>query len=125
MNAIGMRDVSELARRALEAARLHERGRTAELVVHDGVLRQSVIALTGGTALPEHNAPHAASIQVINGRVTVSGIDGTATSVGPGELVALTHERHAVSAAEDSAFLLTTVTSVPENVDSYPGPGAV
>lgn len=96
----------------LAEARRSPNGRSAELLVRDGVLRQSILALRSGTELAEHNSPHAASLQVLSGRVQVTGIDAS----GPletGELVVLTHERHAVTALEDAVFLLTTVTGVP------------
>ncbi|RXR25073.1 cupin [Oerskovia turbata] len=93
-------------------ARDGDNGRSAEVVLHDGVLRQTIIALVAGIELGEHNSPPAASIQVLRGRVRVTAPAGD-EEVGPGELRVLTHERHAVAALEDSAFLLTTVTSVP------------
>ena len=48
---------------ALDKARKAENGRHAELLVNDGPLRQSVIALRRGVRLPEHNSPPAASMQ--------------------------------------------------------------
>ncbi len=96
---------------ALSTARSSENGRYAKLVVSDGPLRQSVIALRKGTQLQEHNAPPAASILVFEGRVTVNADDEV--TMGPGDLYELTHHRHAVTAEEDSVFLLTTVTNVP------------
>lgn len=39
-------------------------------LVTDGPLRQTLIALTSGTVLQEHNSPPAASIQVLAGAVT-------------------------------------------------------
>lgn len=105
-----MPDLVAMARHHLELARAGEHGRSAELLLHDGVLRQSVIAMVGGSELGEHNAPHAASLQVLVGRVAVTG--QPATVVEEGCLVELTHERHAVSALEDSVFLLTTVTGL-------------
>lgn len=106
-----MAHLPELARTHLEAARASEHGRSAELLLHDGVLRQTVIALVAGTELAEHNSPHAASLQVLAGRLEVTGEPSPV--VTEGDLVLLTHERHAVRAHEDSVFLLTTVTSVP------------
>ncbi|ACZ31655.1 hypothetical protein Xcel_2641 [Xylanimonas cellulosilytica DSM 15894] len=96
----------------LTAARASERGRSAELVVHDGPLRQSVIALLSGTELHEHEAPPAASIQVLTGTVRVTEADEEPRALVTGDLWTLTHARHAVVADEDSAFLLTTVTGV-------------
>lgn len=106
-----MAHLPRLIQTHLEEARASEHGRSAELLLHDGVLRQTVIALAAGTELAEHNSPHAASIQVLEGRVQVTGPEQPALQEG--ELALLTHERHAVSALEDSVFLLTTVTSVP------------
>jgi len=97
----------------LAAARASERGRSAELVLHDGELRQTIIALTAGTELAEHNAPPAASLQVLRGRLRITGGGDAGAEVPAGVLHLLTHERHAVVALEDAVFLLTTVTSVP------------
>lgn len=107
-----MADLSALAYEHLQAARGDERGRSAELVLHDGELRQSIIALTEEAALPEHNSPPAGSIQVLVGRIRVDHASETQREIRVGELWMLTHERHTVTALEDSAFLLTTVTGV-------------
>lgn len=96
---------------ALATARAAENGRYAKLLVSDGPLRQTVIALRKGTQLQEHNAPPAASILVFEGQVTVNADDEV--SMGPGDLYGLTHRRHSVTAEDDSVFLLTTVTNVP------------
>ncbi len=50
---------------------------------------------------------------MLRGRVRVTALGEGDVELGEGELRVLTHERHAVSAIEDAAFLLTTVTSVP------------
>lgn len=105
-----MAKLPDLTEHHLAAARATEHGRSAELIAHDGVLRQSVIALAEGTRLAEHNSPKAATIQVLVGRVEVTG--GGDVVLDAGDLVVLTHERHAVTAHADSVFLLTTVTSV-------------
>ena len=109
-----MAHLDRLAAEHLATARLAPNGRSAELVVHDGVLRQSILALTAGTQLAEHNSPHAASLQVLVGSVVVTGIGEPAPLVA-GQLEVLTHARHSVSALEDSVFLLTTVTGVPQD----------
>jgi quercetin dioxygenase-like cupin family protein len=105
-----MPDLTQLAREHLEAARVSEHGRSADRILHDGHLRQSIIALVAGTELNEHNSPPAASIQVLQGAVRVTGLDDAEVSAG--ELEILTHRRHAVTAIEDSVFLLTTVTGL-------------
>ncbi|MCL1871536.1 MAG: cupin [Promicromonosporaceae bacterium] len=106
-----MANLAQLVPHHLDAARSSTHGRSAELVVHDGVLRQSVVALVAGTALSEHASPPAATIQVLEGRITVTEGEAS-TSLDTGDLLPLTHERHAVLADEDAVFLLTTVTSV-------------
>ncbi len=106
-----MIDIADLSARHLEAARTDPHGRSAEVVAHDGELRQAVIGLVAGAALGEHNSPAAATLLVWAGRVRVDSPDG-AVEAGAGQLWVLTHERHSVHAVEDSVFLLTTVTSV-------------
>lgn len=113
----------DVAAEHVALARADERGRSAVLLVHDGPLRQSVIALRAGTELAEHNAPHAASIQVLTGSVRVTGM--SPDLVGAGQLVALTHDRHSVLAVEDAAFLLTTVTGQPGDLTDPHGPDEV
>src|SRR5690554_2597387 len=108
-----MTDLVDAAAEHLEAARTSQNGRSAQLLLRDGVLRQSVVALVAGTELAEHNAPHAASIQVLSGKVRVTGVEES--EVQAGRLVLLTHERHAVTALKDSVFLLTTVTGLEED----------
>ena len=66
-----MADLGHLQQAHLEAARADDHGRSAELVLRDGVLRQSVIAMREGAELAEHNSPHAASIQVLTDRKSV------------------------------------------------------
>ena len=105
-----MAHLGRLAQSHLEAARAADHGRSAELLLHDGPLRQTLIALAAGTELAEHNSPNAASLQVLLGRVRVTG--GQAEAMAAGEIAVLTHLRHAVLAEEDSVFLLTTVTGV-------------
>jgi quercetin dioxygenase-like cupin family protein len=108
-----MTNIDLLTESHLTSARAADNGRSAEIVVHDGPLRQSILALVAGVELGEHNSPPAASILVLHGRVRVTALDEGDTDLGTGELRVLTHERHAVTALEDSAFLLTTVTSIP------------
>ncbi|MFE5309222.1 cupin [Isoptericola sp. NPDC056573] len=108
-----MADLDDLTTTHLDKARAAENGRSAEVVVHDGPLRQTILALVEGIELGEHNSPPAASVLVLHGRVRVTALDGD-DEVRAGQLRVLTHERHAVSALEDSVFLLTTVTSIPK-----------
>ncbi|MFW2584435.1 hypothetical protein [Corynebacterium amycolatum] len=57
----------------LAQAKSNSNGRAAEIVVHDGPLRQTLIALTEGTELSAHNSPPAASMLVLVGSVAKIG----------------------------------------------------
>ncbi|MFB7907364.1 cupin [Kitasatospora sp. NPDC059146] len=103
----------DLERLAVEhAARAAEgpHGRSAHLVLHDGVLRQTVIALTAGTSLDEHTPPTAGSVQVLRGRVSLT-IAGRRVELAAGELEPVPQERHGLVAHVDSVVLLTAVTA--------------
>lgn len=95
----------------LAEAKADDKGRKAKLLVSDGPLRQTVIGLVEGAELGEHNSPPAASLFMLRGAIRVTG--QTETDVQDGDIVALTHQRHKITALEDSVFILTTVTSVP------------
>lgn len=103
--------IIDLTDRVLEEARRRPHGRHTDLIVRDGPLRQAVVALTAGTTLAEHNAPHAATIQVYTGRLRVTW-DGGEQEFSAGQLGQLVKARHGVTADEDSVFVLTTVTGV-------------
>ncbi|QFG68432.1 cupin [Ornithinimicrobium pratense] len=107
-------DLSAAADTILQTALQSEHGRHAELLVLDGHLRQTVIALTSGSRLSDHNAPPAATIQVLRGAIEVTTDSGSSARLSQGQLDQLTKERHGVMAMEDSVFLLTTVTGVEE-----------
>ncbi|MFJ8666589.1 cupin [Streptomyces sp. NPDC093600] len=103
-----MHDLAALADEHLANARDDAHGRSAQLLVHDGVLRQSVIAMTSGTVLDEHNAPPAASLQVLRGRVKLTAADRS-EELSAGELQMIPKERHGLAALEDAVVLLTAV----------------
>lgn len=102
--------LDDLTTTNLEKARASGAGRSAELVVHDGVLRQTVMALCAGTELAEHVSPPAATLQLLHGRIRVLKRGQLAEELTAGELLSLTDSRHSVEALEDSVFLLTTVS---------------
>ncbi len=106
-------DVHQLAQEQLALAHEDPHGRSARIVVHDGPLRQTVIALTRGTRLAEHNSPPAGSILVLRGTVGVTTADHVDT-LPTGFLTTLTHDRHGVEALSDAALLLTAVTGTGE-----------
>lgn len=84
-------------------------GRSAGTVYggHEHVLRQTLIALTAGTRLSEHENPGEATLMVLRGRVRLhSGQD--AWDGAAGDLLVIPPARHGVEAVEDCAVLLTT-----------------
>ena len=111
-----MDTLQQIADSVLSKAADSAHGRHAEIVVREGPLRQSVLAVMAGNRLEEHNSPPAASLYLMRGAVRITGQEPT--DIKAGEIHTLTHFRHAVEASEDSVFLLTTVTSVP-GMDSH------
>ncbi|MCD0453549.1 cupin [Actinocorallia sp. API 0066] len=106
-----MTDLKALADEHLAKAKSDKNGRSAHLFLHDGPLRQAVIALSEGARLEEHAAPPAASLQVLAGRVRITA-DGGDIEVGEGGVTRIPHERHGVTALSDAVVVLTTVTGV-------------
>lgn len=97
-----------LARQQLEAATRSGGGRAADTVYggHEKVLRQTVIAMTGGSTLAEHENPGEATLHVLHGRVRLTSGDDSWEG-RDGDLIIIPDARHAVEALEDSTFLLT------------------
>ena len=102
--------LTQLAADQLEIARAARAGRSAHTVHggHDHMLRQTLIALTGGSELAEHNSPGQSTLQVLQGQVRVTA--GTDTWSGEaGDLLVLPRERHALHADSDAVVLLTVL----------------
>ena len=98
--------LTALAREHLETARAATSGRSAHTVYggHEHSLRQTLMALTAGNGLDDHESPGEATVQVLHGRVRVStadaGWEGSA-----GDHLVLPRTRHALAAIEDSVVL--------------------
>ncbi|WP_042395203.1 hypothetical protein [Streptacidiphilus carbonis] len=107
-----MVELSLVAEAQLAQARQSPHGRSARLLLHQNLLRQTLIALTRGSVLGEHESPHAASLQVLSGQVRISTGSGEVVGLGPGELAEVPQERHDLLALSDAIVLLTTVTGV-------------
>jgi quercetin dioxygenase-like cupin family protein len=99
-----------IAREQLEAAGRAGSARASTTVVggHEHVMRQTVIALTAGAALAEHENPGEATLYVIVGRVDLQ-VGNDTWQARTGDLVEIPPARHSVIAIEDSAVLLTAV----------------
>jgi quercetin dioxygenase-like cupin family protein len=98
-----------LAREQLEAAREASSGRSARTVYggQEHTLRQTLIAITAGRMLDEHENPGEATVQVLQGRVKLVAGDIVRKGAA-GHLIVVPDRRHTLEAEEDSAVLLTT-----------------
>lgn len=102
--------LTRLADEHLEVARSSNAGRSAHTVHggHDHMLRQTLIAMTAGTELAEHNSPGQATLQVLRGRVRVNA--GADSWVGEaGDLLVIPPQRHGLHADVDAVVLLTVL----------------
>jgi uncharacterized protein (DUF2249 family)/quercetin dioxygenase-like cupin family protein len=100
--------LTTVARHQLERAREASSGRSAETLNsgHDHGIRQTVIALTAGTRLEEHDNPGDATVQVLEGRIVLAAGDAS-WSGWRGDLLIVPNARHALEAIEDAVVLLT------------------
>lgn len=85
-------------------------GRAAETVFggHEEVLRQTVIAMTAGTDMSEHESPGESTLQVLSGRVRLRAGDESWEGRAA-DFLLIPPRRHALSADEDAVVLLTVV----------------
>lgn len=98
--------LSELAEALLSDLPNHPAGRAAKTILSGTVMRAVVVALKDGVEMNEHDSPPAATLYLIQGRVTLRAGERT-WSVEPGQLIPIPPQRHSVEAQADSAFLLT------------------
>lgn len=99
-----------LADEQLETARDAPSARAAQTIHggNDRALRETVIGLLAGHELAEHESPGEATLQVLRGRIRVTS--DTETWEGTvGDHLVIPDSRHALTALEDAAVLLTVV----------------
>jgi YihY family inner membrane protein len=97
-----------LARELMESANAAPAGRASRTVYggHEHVLRQTLMALTAGSSMSEHESPGEATVHVLHGRVRLVA-DTTQWEGRDGDLLIVPQARHTVHALEDAAVLLT------------------
>ena len=99
-----------LARELLERASREPAARAAETVAggHERALRQTLIALRGGSEMGEHENPGEATVLVISGRVRLVAGE-TSWDGRDGDFLLIPDQRHRLEAVEDAVVLLTVV----------------
>jgi len=97
-----------LAREHLDHAKQAGAGRSAHTVFggHEHTMRQTIVALTAGTTLAEHENPGEATVLVLSGRVRLTA--GPDSWDGRrGDLLIIPVARHSLHALEDAVILLS------------------
>jgi quercetin dioxygenase-like cupin family protein len=104
------RSLTALAREQLAAAHAGSNGRSAHTVYggHEHALRQTLLDLTAGTALDQHDSPSEATLLVLQGRVQLTS-PGASCDGAAGDHLTIPPTQHALTAVEDSVVLLTVV----------------
>lgn len=105
--------LNAVAKEQIAAAQQGSSGRSAVTVHggHEHALRQTVIALSAGNGLGEHESPGEATLQVLAGRVALVAGE-VSCEVTTGDYVRIPPARHRLDAIEDSAVLLTVAVEV-------------
>ncbi|WP_310961699.1 cupin domain-containing protein [Nocardioides terrisoli] len=106
-------DLTDAADAVLAEAHDSPHGKASRIVVHGERQRVLLVALLAGKELGEHNAPWAATLQVISGRATVH-VGDEALQIDAGGLAAIPQARHDLVAVEDTVALLTVALEEPE-----------
>lgn len=97
----------ELAEELAAAATAASSGRESRTLPHAGSsLRQTLTALTAGTALDDHESPGSATLFVLSGTV-VLGWSGNELTLQTNDLVQIPDARHRLDAPSDAVVLLT------------------
>jgi quercetin dioxygenase-like cupin family protein len=107
-NAVEKFSLDAIAREQSRKAAGSKSGRSAETVYggHEHVLRQTVIALTAGSSMAEHESPGEATLLVIGGRVRMTGGENSWEG-RDGDLLVIPPSRHSLEALTDATVLLT------------------
>ncbi|MFI6040106.1 cupin domain-containing protein [Nocardia sp. NPDC051321] len=102
------KSLTAVARQQLKIASTATSGRSSQTIYggHANSLRQTVVGLSAGQSLAEHDNAGEATLLVLSGTLTL--ITGTKEWKGSaGDLLVVPKERHSVMAVDDVAFLMT------------------
>ena len=100
-------DLNTLGQELLSEAAQSAHGRASRAVIH-GDRQRAVLMAYAGSGLGEHDAPPAATPQVLRGRASVVAGDDQ-WELSAGELVTIPQERHRVDVPDEATVLLLTV----------------
>lgn len=98
--------LSDLADELLALAREHHSRRAARTILSAASMRATVIALAAGAELAEHEAPPAATLQVVAGDVELAAGERR-WPLATGHVVTIPRQRHSLLATTDAVVLLT------------------
>lgn len=104
-------DLEQLADELMERARGEKSGRAGRTLPHpvDG-LRHTVIALTAGASLDEHESPGSATLLVLRGSARLAAGEDV-TSLGAHQIAPIPDRRHSLHVDEDAVVLLSVAHS--------------
>jgi quercetin dioxygenase-like cupin family protein len=102
------KSVTAVARQQLKLASTASSGRSSQTIIggHSHSLRQTVVALSAGQSLAEHDGMGDATVYVLSGKLELISGD-KAWKGSAGDLIVIPSTRHSVRAIEDVAFMLT------------------
>ncbi|KAA0023741.1 cupin domain-containing protein [Antrihabitans cavernicola] len=105
------KSLTAVARQQLKLASSATSGRSSQTIYggHSRSLRQTVVGLSAGQSLSEHDNYGESTLLILSGKLQlVSGENKWKGSTG--DLLVVPNARHSVEALEDVAFLLTVAT---------------
>ena len=114
--------LTAIARHRLDHARHAPSGRSAETVVggHEHALRHTLVALAAGAQMSVHHVDGEATVYVLHGRVRLTA-GGHRWDARTGDLLTVSAPPDArLDAVEESAILLTVVTTLPHTGRGLP-----
>lgn len=103
---MALRTLHTMGEEQLERARQATNGRSSTTVHHGARLRQTLLALTAGTRLGEHQSPGDATVLCLRGHVVLN-VGDRGVDIREGALADVPAQRHDLVAHEDSLVVLT------------------